>query len=107
MICASFSWNKFRALVRPCPPTPTIAIFTFSLGATNLGPPSTCRGTRVNAAVAVATPRNCRRVARVLVFFPFIVSSRKMMDLLLHCLQDGIVDLAHAGEDLGVQFSDH
>jgi hypothetical protein len=38
-------------------------MYTFSLGATNFGPPSTDRGTIVNAAAALATERrNCLRV---------------------------------------------
>src|SRR5579872_2496001 len=40
-----------------------MAILIFSLGATNLGPPRTCLGTRVMpAAAAVAVARNLRRL---------------------------------------------
>src|SRR4030042_6543090 len=61
-IWASFSPNRPRALVRPCPPQPMIAMYTFSLGATNFAPPSTCRGTMLNAAAAPAAPINRLRV---------------------------------------------
>src|SRR5690606_18930889 len=37
------------------------AMFSLSLGATNPGPPSTCRGTIVNAAAAADDPTKSRR----------------------------------------------
>ena len=52
MICASFNANKAFMFARPCPPQPMRATLTFSLGAANFGPPSTWRGTTVNAAAA-------------------------------------------------------
>src|SRR5665213_1025872 len=54
MICASFSLKSASMLVRPWPPQPIRAMFTFSLGGTNPGPPSTWRGTMVNAVTAPA-----------------------------------------------------
>jgi hypothetical protein len=63
MIWQSSSWNRARALVRPWPPAPINATFTLSLGATNCVPPSTCRGTMVNAAAAaLVVAMNSRRV---------------------------------------------
>ena len=51
-------------LLRPWPPTPMMATFTLSLGATNPGPPSTWRGRIVAAATAeAAVVMNWRRLA--------------------------------------------
>src|SRR5438552_3447179 len=76
MICAWDSFNRARIFVLPCPPAPIMAIFTFSLGATNFEPPSTWRGTIVNAATVVAVaPRNRRRVISGRVAFVFIENS--------------------------------
>jgi len=63
MICTSANWNSAPMFARPWPPQPIRATLTFSLGATNWGPPSTWRGTTVNAATAEAVaPRNWRRL---------------------------------------------
>src|SRR3990172_4153418 len=49
-----FSDSRLRRFAAPMPPTPTPAMFIFSLGGICLGPPSTCRGTIVAAAAAPA-----------------------------------------------------
>src|SRR5438477_2192380 len=86
MICASASLKSERMFVLPCPPAPIIAIFTFSLGDTNLGPPSTWRGRMVNAATVVAVaPRNLRRVISGWVAFVFIRVQTHEALILLHC----------------------
>src|SRR5438132_5889493 len=75
MIWASGSLRSERILVLPCPPAPMMAMLTFSLGGTNFGPPSTCRGRIVKAATEVAVaPRNLRRVIGDLVGGVFMVS---------------------------------
>src|SRR2546428_9559919 len=76
MTWQSLSWNRERRLVRPWPPTPMMATFTLSLGATNLGPPRTWRGRIVAAATAeAAVVMNSRRVDPEVCFrlmeFPF------------------------------------
>src|SRR5581483_10152552 len=73
MICASGSLKSDSMFVRPCPPQPTIAMLTFSLGATNPGPPSTCRGTRENTAAVPALARiNRRRLNFLDLFIGFL-----------------------------------
>jgi hypothetical protein len=62
-ICSPSMSRKSAA---PMPPTPTPAIFSFSLGALNPAPPSTCRGTIVNAPNAAAPARKSRRVGVVI-----------------------------------------
>src|SRR5436190_24291856 len=77
MICASGSARRERILVLPWPPAPSMAMFTFSLGETKRGPPSTWRGTMVRAATpAVVAPRNLRRVNWRLDFGLFIMVRR-------------------------------
>src|ERR1039457_1167629 len=64
MICASAWLNRPRTFTWPWPPQPTMAMLIFSLGATNFGPPRTCRGTREKpATVAAVAARNLRRVS--------------------------------------------
>src|SRR6185436_9950026 len=45
----------------PCVPQPMYATKIFSLGGTNPAPPSTCRGTMVNAVAAAPAWMNLRR----------------------------------------------
>src|SRR6266481_5774397 len=79
MICASASARSERILVLPWPPAPMMAMFTFSLGETKRGPPSTWRGTMVRAATpAVVAPRNLRRVNWRLDFGLFIMGQTCM-----------------------------
>ena len=54
MTWQSSSWKRERRLLRPWPPTPMMATFTLSLGATKPGPPRTWRGRIVVAAAAEA-----------------------------------------------------
>ena len=46
--------ERLTRSLRPCPPTPTAATFSVSLGASNPRP-STCRGTTVRPAPVTAT----------------------------------------------------
>ena len=63
MTRASFSRSRAWTFLRPRPPAPTRAMFTFSLGGTNPGPPSTCRGTiEIPAKAVAAEPSNSLRV---------------------------------------------
>ena len=47
------------------PPTPTPAMFSFSLGGVLPGPPNTLRGTMEKAAAAAAPPKKVRREVRL------------------------------------------
>ena len=68
--------TSFRSLA-PWPPMPMPAMLSFSLGGVWPGPPSTCRGTMVNAAAA-SPPRS--RVLREMAFgFVRVFSLRAVM----------------------------
>ena len=62
MIWQSGSWRSARTLRSPWPPTPMTATLTLSLGATNRGPPRTCRGTIVAAAAVAVVAMKWRRL---------------------------------------------
>ncbi|MCX6578272.1 MAG: hypothetical protein NTV82_18025 [Candidatus Aminicenantes bacterium] len=53
----------------PFPPTPTQPMFSVSLGAWKPRPPSTCRGTIIMPAAAVAVPPKNSRLVSVLTRF--------------------------------------
>src|SRR6476469_2409143 len=65
MIWASACFISSRVFHLPCPPAPTIATLTLSLGGTTPRPPSTCRGRMVKAAAGTAARKNRRRLVLI------------------------------------------
>src|ERR1035441_10203091 len=100
--CTSGRVINSMLMAIPCRPMPIQATVILSLGAVCPWPPSTCRGTMVNAAAAAA---KLRRVINV-----FLPESPDSMDILLDAcrrldaLHQFVIDVLHVGMQVSLRF---